>query len=149
MARRLVTARATFTAPGVIVVTVDGPKGSTSSETVAATGHVASCARRLAEACWAGTTLDVQVRASRPPWLAEGDLVRLSDGAADPEDGNEPYGQVVGFVDEGGVMIVQSGAGAGIHAPEDLTVVNAEGIDPEALADIVKRAGGSPLPGAG
>jgi hypothetical protein len=89
---------------------------------------------------WGSTSIDVDVRMSTPPWLAEGDLVRLSGSAADPDDGNEPYGQIVGFMIAGGVLIVQAGAGAGIFAPEDLTVVSPEDIDPRTVPEIQDRA---------
>ena len=145
MSRRHVTAQATYRAPGLIDVTVDGPDGSTSRETVAATGDVSTSARRQAEVAWGGTSIDVDVRMSTPPWLAEGDLVRLTGSAVDPDDGNEPYGQIVDFMIVGGVLVVQAGAGAGIHAPEDLTVVHAEDIDPRTLADIKERAGQPPV----
>src|SRR3954451_25298343 len=106
MSRRHVTAQATYLAPDVVVVTVDGPDGSTSSETVASTGDITSSARRQAEVAWGSASVDVDVRMSTPPWLAEGNVVRLSGDALDPGDGNEPYGQVVGFMAVGGVLIV-------------------------------------------
>ena len=148
MVRRQVPAQARYKAPGVIVVTVDSPDGSTSSETVAATSDMASCARKQAESLWGSTSLDVELRPTRPPWLAEGDLVRLSGSAVDPEDGNEPYGQIMGFMIVGGVLIVQAGAGAGIYAPEQLTVVRPEDMDPKTLVKIKERVGEPQLPDA-
>ena len=145
MPRRHVTAQVTYRAPDLIDVTVDGPDGSTSSETVAATGDIASSARKQAEVAWGSTSIDVDLRMSTPPWLAEGDLVRLTGSAVDPDAGNEPYGQIVGFMIVGGVLIVQAGAGAGIYAPEDLTVVHAEDLHPKTLTDIKERAGQPPV----
>lgn len=78
MSRRQVTAQATYLALNLIDVTVDGPDGSTATATVTATGDIASAARRQAEMAWRSTSIDVDVRMSSPPWLAEGDLVRLT-----------------------------------------------------------------------
>ena len=61
----------------------------------------------------------------RHAWLDEGDLVRLKGNAAEPNAGNGLYGQTASFMIMGGVLIVQAGAGAGIYAPEDLTVAHA------------------------
>ena len=112
---------------------------------MAATDDIASCARKQAEVAWGSTSIDVDLRMSTPPWLAEGDLVRLTGSAEDLDDGNEPYGQIVGFMIAGGVLIVQAGAGAGIYAPEDLTVVHAEDLHPRTLVDIRERAGQPPV----
>jgi hypothetical protein len=68
-----------------------------------------------------------------------GDLVQLL--RADPHDGNAPYGQVVGFLPVGGVLVVQAGAGAGVFAPQDLAPVTATDVPAAALADIRRRAG--------
>ena len=144
MSLRQVVAEATHVAPHVIVVTVAGPDGTTSSETVTLSTDITASARRQAEAAWGDTDIEVDVRTSTPPWLAEGDLVRLAQGALDPDDGSEPYGQIVGFVVVGGVLVVQARVGAGIFAPEDLTVVSPEDIDPKTLEEIKDRAG--PLP---
>ncbi|CAN5139890.1 hypothetical protein BH24ACT10_BH24ACT10_10800 [soil metagenome] len=56
----------------VIVVSVTGPDGATSRETVALTGDIISSARKQAEAAWG--TKDLDVRMSVPPWLHVGDL---------------------------------------------------------------------------
>ena len=75
----------------------------------------------------------------------DGDLVRLTGSAVDSDDGNEPYGQIVDFMIVGGVLVVQAGAGAGIYATEDLTVVHAEDVDAKTLVDIKERAGQPPV----
>ena len=71
----------------------------------------------------------------------------MTGSAVDTSAGNEPYRQIVGFLIVGGVLIVQAGAGAGagIHAPGDLTVVHAEDLHPKTLTDIKDRAGGPPV----
>ena len=144
MSRKQVAAHAVYEALHVIAVSVTGPDGATSRETVALTGDVTSSARKQAEAAWGTKELDVDVRMSVPPWLHVGDLVRLTGPAVDPDQGSDPFAQIVDFLPVGGVLAVQAGAGAGVFAPEDLLPVSADDIDPATLEEIRERAGPPP-----
>ena len=142
MPRQQVTAHAAYEAPQVIVVTVFGPQGTATSETVGVTQDVAAAARRQAHAAFGDADVDLDLRVAAPSWLAEGDLVRLEAHAVDADDlGGSPYGRIVGFLPVGGVLVTQARAGTGVFAPEDMVVVRPEDVDQEALADIWARTG--------
>lgn len=144
MSRQQVIAQVAYEAPQVIVVTVVGPQGTTTSESVCLTQDVAVSARRQAQAAWGDVAMDLDLRVAAPPWLAKGDLVQLEAHVMDPDDhGSSPYGRVEGYLPVGGVLVTQARAGSAVFAPEDMVVVRAGDVDQESLADIEERIGPS------
>ncbi|MFI6758059.1 hypothetical protein ACIBF5_02780 [Micromonospora sp. NPDC050417] len=99
-------------------------------------------AQEAASAAYGPGPIDVAILVDRPPWLQEGAVVRPDPAAVDPGEAPAyPYGQVVGFLPVGGVIVVHPESGSAVYAPEDLVVCDPRSIDPAVLDDIVRRTG--------
>lgn len=89
------------------------------------------------------SSFDLNMQHGRPAWLREDEVVRLDPRSLDLDEDptGTPYGQIVGFLPVGGVMVVRSHAGAGIFPPEDVTALQGERVDELLLRTLAERAG--------
>jgi hypothetical protein len=142
---RTVTANVRYLPDRSVSVTVDGPDGPMDAGVTRRSSEIGPMAQRVAELAFTGSPVQVQLRVEQPPWLREGMLVEVAATALDPEERPTfPYGQVMGFVAVGGVLVMHPETGAGVFAPEDLTAVNPDLIPRAALDGITERTGVSP-----
>ncbi|MFC4019484.1 hypothetical protein ACFOW4_16290 [Micromonospora sp. GCM10011542] len=118
-------------------VVVLGPEEPVEAGTTHLTAEVGPIAAAGVRAVYGAEPVSVHLRLDRPPWLERGMIVRLT-----PEDTDgmtHPYGQVMGFLPVGGVIVVHPEASAGIYPPELLTPMDPTHVPPDTLADIVRK----------
>ena len=95
-------------------VTDDGAVGIGSTDRSDAVGRLA---REGVAALLGPDAATAVLLVDRPPWLHEGDRVRIDASALESGETHR-YGRVVGFLPIGGVMVVHPESGAGIYPPE-------------------------------
>jgi hypothetical protein len=140
---RTVTARLCYDVDRSMVVVLDGPDGPVEVGRAFSTTDVGLIAFRGAQEAYGDDDVEVALLAERPPWLREGDVVRI-DPAGLEEGQTHPYGQVVGFLPVGGVLVVHPESGAGVQQPEHLDVVDPTSLPAEVVQAIVERSGRTP-----
>ncbi|MGK5738731.1 hypothetical protein [Micromonospora sp. URMC 103] len=123
-------------------VVVAGPDGPIDAGVTRRSKDIGRMAREAATAAYGGESGEIGILVDRPPWLHEGTVVRPDPAAVDPgEAPTHPYGQVVGFLPVGGVVVVHPESGSGVYAPEDLVVCDPGSIEPAVVDAIVRRTG--------
>jgi hypothetical protein len=139
---RSVTARVHFEPDRSMRVVIQGPAGTIDAGTTRRSADLWRIAKEAVRALSGPGPSDVEVLVDQPPWLREGMIVQPVADQIDPDEGTtHPYAQVVGFLPVGGVMIVHPETGAGVYAPEHLTVIDPMSLDQDILAGIVQRTG--------
>jgi hypothetical protein len=134
---RDVTFQVHFDSDRSMRVVVPGPEGPVDVGSTRESADVGRIAGEGVRSVFGSGQVDFALRVDRPPWLDESTLVRLAP--ADCDGISHPYGQVVGFLPVGGVMVVHPEAGAGVYAPESLTPVDPAGLPPGTVESIVRR----------
>lgn len=109
-----------------MTVYVHGPDGPVATGTTRASMELGRLARAGVIAVLGTDDGGVDMSVEKPPWLNEGDSVRIQrsflDVEADPT--SNPYGRVAGFLPVGGVLVTQSKTGTGVFPPEALEIVD-------------------------
>jgi hypothetical protein len=102
-------------------------------------------AREAVARAYGSEFVDISLLVDQPPWLQEGMIVRSVAADDDPgETHRHPYGQVVGFLPVGGVLVWRPAASAEVYAPEDLVPCDPDSISPTIVREIVNRTGAPP-----
>ncbi|WP_141561949.1 hypothetical protein [Micromonospora sp. WMMA1996] len=119
-----------------------GPDGDVDVGSTHRTDELGRMAREAAERLYGSAGVDVSLLVDQPPWLREGMVVRSLAPADDPGETHEhPYGQVVGFLPVGGVLVWRPGTSVGVHAPEDLVPCDPDSVPPALLHEMTARTG--------
>ncbi|MET7836946.1 hypothetical protein ABZS44_29435 [Micromonospora sediminicola] len=106
-----------------------GPDGQIDAGSTRRTADLGRMARDAAERHYGPDATEVSLLVDRPPWLREGTVVRPVAPSDDPGETHEhPYGQVVGFLPVGGVLVWRPGTSVEVHAPEDLVPCGPESV---------------------
>jgi hypothetical protein len=132
-----VHARVTYLRDRRMTVTIDGPNGPVESEPYERTGDTAGLSYALAREAFPNTEILCDIRSGMPPWLQEGQYVRVMTGAEAGDDDERPeLAWIAGLVD-GGIIVVGVMLSMGIYAPEEID--DTSEVTPEDVA-LIKAA---------
>ncbi|WP_433283227.1 hypothetical protein [Micromonospora sp. CA-244673] len=124
-----------------------GPDGPVDVGSTRRSADLGRMAEEAAARLYGSARVDISLVVDRPPWLREGMIVRHSAPDDPGARVEHPYGQIVGFLPVGGVLVWHPRTSAGVHAPEDLVVCSPASVDPRIVQEMVTRTGIAPVAG--
>ncbi|MFC0099133.1 hypothetical protein ACFFKH_16605 [Micromonospora marina] len=137
---RTITGHVHFEPDRSMRLVLAGPDGPVDAGTTRRSTELGRMAQDAAARIGSGPA-DVSLLVDRPPWLRLGMIVRMPASADTGERPRHPYGQVIGFLPVGGVVVWHPESSAGVHAPEDLVVCDPASVDPRIVGEISGRTG--------
>ncbi|MET7967752.1 hypothetical protein [Micromonospora sp. NPDC005305] len=124
-----------------------GPDGPVEVGSTRRSADLGRMAEEAATRLYGSAPVDISLVVDRPPWLTEGMIVRPSAPDDPGATAEHPYGQIVGFLPVGGVLVWHPRTSAAVHAPEDLVVCSPASVDPRIVREIATRTGIAPVAG--